>query len=273
MALPKVNIIGVRYDTWVVIEYAYEKYGDRYWLCRCDCGAEKIIAKKTLNRGKLKKCDCQSKSSPINLIGKRFGRLTVVSQCGTTPELRYTYKCKCDCGESKDVYSFNLIHGKIQSCGCFYRESNSTHGYASLYKGKTPEYVCWIAMKQRCSDVNFKGYKHYGGRAITVCDRWLESFENFLHDMGVKPGIGYSIERDNVNGNYEPSNCRWATTAEQGSNRRNNVIHIYKNKEYIQERLAEKLKISSGTLCTRLKKHSIEYLVEHYIKKNNLIWD
>jgi hypothetical protein len=127
-------------------------------------------------------------------------------------------KCICDCGNTGTYYLCNLKSGKTKSCGCLYNETrvgNYKHGGTG-----TREYSIWKAMKRRCYNKNVKDYPNYGGRGIIVCDRWLNSFENFISDMGKKPSAEYSIDRIDVNGNYEPSNCRWATPKEQRLNQR-----------------------------------------------------
>jgi|APSaa5957512622_1039677.scaffolds.fasta_scaffold39786_2 hypothetical protein len=165
-------------------------------------------------------------------IGQRFRRLEVISdsyirEVGTNRTRSVT--CVCDCGEKRDISIYSLINGKSKSCGCLQKELLSKriikHGMTH-----TRDYNGWMIMKARCSNHDHPRFKSYGGRGIKVCDRWLESFENFYEDVGKKPE-GMSLERIDNNGNYEPSNCKWATNTEQANNRRTNIFLTYKGKK------------------------------------------
>lgn len=147
--------------------------------------------------------------------GTRFGRLVIVRYIGPNG----LYECQCDCGESKKAYASNLRLGKTKSCGCYRREQSFRLGKARKRHGLTGSvtYRSWNSMLQRTTNPKHVKWRLYGGRGITVCDRWLE-FENFLADMGLRPS-GTSLDRRNPDGNYEPSNCRWATDLEQRHNR------------------------------------------------------
>ena len=158
-----------------------------------------------------------------DLTSRIFGRLTVVSFYRVTSYGHSRWKCRCSCGKNAIIYESNLLSGNTQSCGCLRRETlskihkgnttNVIHGHA-----RTGEYRSWRAMWLRCTNPKILSWKYYGGRGITVCDRW-KSFENFLADMGERPK-GKTLDRyPNRNGNYEPSNCRWATWHEQALNR------------------------------------------------------
>lgn len=141
----------------------------------------------------------------------KFGRFTAIRQI---PSHRNKWLCKCDCGNEKIVFASNLTRSHSTSCGCASRARVVTHGEST-----SREYRAWINMKTRCESPGTPYFKFYGGRGISVCDRW-SSFENFKLDMGSRPSDRHSIDRIDVNGNYEPGNCRWATDKTQARNTR-----------------------------------------------------
>ncbi len=157
----------------------------------------------------------------INLTGQRFGQLTVKALAPKRGR-RTAWFCECDCGTVTQVMTLSL-RSKVRptrSCGCLIaintRKVNTIHGGR-----RTPEYRCWSGLITRCTNPRAKDYPRYGGRGITVCDRWRTSFEHFYADMGRRPSPRMSIDRyPNNDGHYEPSNCRWATSQQQARNRR-----------------------------------------------------
>lgn len=151
-----------------------------------------------------------------DLRGRTFGRLTVIDLYGTHVKFRRTYwVCRCECGTVSIVAALKLEHGHTQSCGCLWYDAITTHQMSD-----TPEYQTWKSMKQRCLNPNSTKYDLYGGRGIRVCTRWRDSFEAFLEDVGPRPSSNHSIDRVDADADYEPSNTRWATIAEQNDNLR-----------------------------------------------------
>lgn len=159
----------------------------------------------------------------IDVVGDRFGRLVVTANAAPAKNGRRRVRCKCDCGGVSITDPRLLLSGRTRSCGCLHRE---TVGAKSKSRQKfttpandMPENNIWQKMKQRCTNPNDKKYPVYGGRGIKVCKRWSESFGAFLADMGRRPSPAHSIDRVDVDGDYEPRNCRWATSRQQGLNR------------------------------------------------------
>lgn len=166
-----------------------------------------------------------------DLSGRRFGSFIVIRRDASVfvaGKHRAQWLCLCDCGTEKTVWGQSLRSENTTNCGCSY--GSSTHGMSG-----TPEYKTWDSMRQRCTNPRNTHWRHYGGRGITVCDRW-SSFEAFLEDMGRRPSRGLSLDRIDVNGNYEPGNCRWATAVEQARNqRRSRVLTAFGRTQHIAE--------------------------------------
>lgn len=173
----------------------------------------------------------------IDLTGQKFERLTVLSLADTIKGV-VRWNCICECGKTVVVRTGNLRNGHTKSCGCISMEKllerSVTHGMS-----KSPEFWSWWGMQERCYNPKCVKYPVYGGRGIKVCDRWLgkDGFQNFLEDMGGRPSKGYTVERDDANGDYETKNCRWATNEEQSLNKRSTIRVWYKG-EFISWKIA-----------------------------------
>lgn len=196
----------------------------------------------------MKKIDTNS------IVGNKYNRWTVLSCCRIKKanKERIYCTCICECGNTKDVSFDNLAPLKTISCGCHHKEVmqlKRKHGYANK---NISEYNSWCGMRDRCNNPKNNKYKNYGGRGIRVCERW-DDFNLFLQDMGKKPLGRYTIERLDVNGNYEPSNCVWATDYIQFRNRTDNRWIEINGERKILSDWCRKYKISTSTVQVRLK--------------------
>lgn len=149
------------------------------------------------------------------LVGRVYGRLTVIKRAGTDKSGHAIWHCTCSCGKGRKVSASNLKSGHTRSCGCYAKEVITKHAMHN-----TPTYHSWRSMIQRCTNPNSKDYLNYGGRGITVCPEWLGSFERFLADMGKRPNKRKTLDRIDVNKGYCKDNCRWATAKTQAQNKR-----------------------------------------------------
>lgn len=176
------------------------------------------------------------KTTKINMVGKTYGMLLILEEIKERSSLGYIYyKCKCACGKEKIIRGRNVRSGHTSSCGCLLVKHKMT---------ETVEYKTWRSIKTRCYNKNILRYKNYGGRGIKVCDRWINSFENFFEDMGYRPSKNHSIERINNDGDYEPSNCIWADFKTQARNRRTSTKILHENKIIDIFLFSEKMNLS-----------------------------
>ena len=235
------------------------------WLCQCSCGNPELKEVQSDKLGKdVTSCGCLKKEKGSIPPGTRFGRLVVVKRVENDGEMARV-ECLCDCGNTTVVRTTSLRAGKTLSCGCYGRkqrlEANTIHD-----KSNTRTYRIYHAILQRCYNENNTNYHNYGGRGIVVCERWLESFENFLADMGECPK-GFSIERKDVNGNYEPGNCIWATLKEQASNKRNTRYLEVGGRRWAIAELARQMDINPKTLAQRIDR---DLAIEDILSKTKL---
>lgn len=262
---------GQKFGRLTVLEYVKNSK----YLCRCDCGNEKIIMGHDMKKGKTKSCGCLNKSRELDIVGKKFNMLTVLERVGKTDDNQYLFRCLCDCGEEKVAKGKEVKRGKTMSCGNHnaekVSEANTTHG-----KSKERIYGIHRNMKRRCLNSGVKQYKDYGGRGIKVCDEWstkggFERFYSWAMDNGYSDDL--SIDRINVNGNYEPENCRWISMAEQQLNTR---VNIYFELNGIRKPLAlwcKDLELKYDPVWKRIHKYgwSFEDAVTKNIHKVKLI--
>ena len=188
--------------------------------------------------------------------GQIYGLLTVIGvipgKINKCSGERYVY-CKCECGKNSIHKMGNLRNGHTKSCGCYRKNFMVTHGNCVDHK-HTTEYGCWSGLLSRCYNSQHKHFCNYGGRGISVCARWKDSFENFLIDMGPKPNKNYSIDRIDNNSNYEPSNCRWANKKQQNFNKRTTRIIEYNSVSHTIDEWSEITGINKECLRSRLKR-------------------
>lgn len=189
--------------------------------------------------------------------GDRFGRWTIIKEISSYKRMR-RFQCQCDCGTIKNVFIGSLISGKSKSCGCLAHEQAKFINYKNgLYK--TRLHCIWQNMVQRCYNSNRHEYPNYGGRGICMCNEWRNDFKSF-YDWSMSHGYAdnLSIDRINGSGNYEPSNCRWATISQQNCNLRTNRIIAYNGESKPLSEWSKSLGINYKTLEKRVKKWGIE---------------
>lgn len=193
----------------------------------------------------------------IEMIGKKFNKLTVISVCELkSSDDKLKYNCLCDCGNSKAIIGMSLRSGSTKSCGCLLVETvkKRINDNRDKYFSNTPEYRAWIAMKNRCYSKGNKFYYRYGERGIKVCDEWINNYKQFLLDIGNRPSKKHSLDRIDNNGNYEPNNCKWSTTHEQGVNRKNVLLYEMDGLILCKKEWAKKLNISIFRFNSILKR-------------------
>lgn len=201
----------------------------------------------------------------IDLTGQRFGRLVVVERAQNIGA-RTAWLCKCQCGNEHIALGGNLRQGNATSCGCYHREIASKVN-TKHQKSRDKNYIEWSGIKTRCYNEMFDQYINYGGRGITMCDRWRESFEAFYEDVSKLPHFGekgYSLNRIDNDGNYEPNNVEWSDKIVQANNKRNNRLLTYNGKTQTMAQWSKDKKIPSSVIFKRL---SLGWSVDEILTK------
>lgn len=192
-----------------------------------------------------------------DITGKKFGRLTALSEVQASVNGKIKWVCVCECGKRKEIFKTNIISGKSKSCGCLQKECVSMANKKRKVHGalNTGAYKSWKAMNQRCCNPNNESYDNYGGRGIRVCERWLNSFENFYADMGDRPK-GKSLDRIDNDRKYCPENCKWSSAKEQSNNRRNSIVLTLNGESKTMSEWSRLTGIKYITIWTRIKKYN-----------------
>ncbi|MBW4692291.1 MAG: hypothetical protein KME27_11040 [Lyngbya sp. HA4199-MV5] len=256
-----INLLNRRFGSLLCVEKTEERNtGSIVWVCQCDCGVtEKVpgylLTSKSRNRQKTNCKVCAKNKIAINLSGKTFSSFEVLNKSEKRVSGLIAWNCRCTCGVLEVVKTADLLSGsrkRCRQCARLLKIKVSTK-HQMCY---TKTYRSWSEMLSRCTCETNASYPRYGGRGISICDRWLgrEGFINFFADMGERPE-GMTLDRhpDN-NGDYEPENCRWATPKEQALNRRSSVLITFQNKTQTVSQWSEELGIHSETIRFRHKK-------------------
>ena len=250
------SLIGKRFGNLTVIEkhgVHIQRSGGKHilWLCKCDCGNMRIVPGSSLKQGIVIKCEQCVRKSRKTLVGKRFGKLTVIKRTNDyiTPQGKHYPKwlCRCDCGKMKEISQSSLESGGTKSCGCSRYENKIKHRMTG-----TRIYNIWSGMKRRCNSKSNSRYNSYGGRGIKYCKEWedFSEFSKWAFDNGYKDGL--TLERKDVNGNYCPENCCWIPQSKQGKNRRPSLRLVDENgNERLMVDIAEELGISADVVRAR----------------------
>ena len=250
------DLVGSRFGNLTVISFDRLTNGQSFWLCRCDCGNEKIISRNHLITGNTKSCGCQQYLVD-DLSGKRFGRLTVLGLDHMNWNSISYWLCKCDCGNEVIVARHNLLRGTTKSCGCYSSEMSrdrlTKHGMTGQRL-----YTIWRGMRRRCIDENDNHYDRYGGRGINVCHEWndFETFHDWAMHNGYEPGL--TIDREDNDGNYCPENCRWVTAMAQANNRSSNRRFTYNGHTKTISEWSLVLNVHKTTLARRIDKGNLK---------------
>lgn len=286
--------IGETYHNIKVIEDLGCQGTAHKYLCQCLlCGKQYVLQSGSI--GVSKSCQsCMFKARGAKIVGTRIGRLTV-KKFAYKKNRRLMWLCECDCGGTTMLPTTNILNKITLSCGCLLKDMMRERGHEYSqratksvsrdfgYEGvlrNHPNYPIWSAMMRRCTSPSARNYHRYGGRGIKICDRWLKEnhgFENFVNDMGVRPSRAHTLDRIDVNGDYCPENCRWATWKEQENNRRNNNLIGFDGGFVTVSQLSEVLCLERNRLYILLNRGvDINYIIENrnnYLNKTRVYYD
>lgn len=190
----------------------------------------------------------------LKIVGKRYGKLKVLKEIQGNAKHR-SVLCLCDCGSQKPIMVERLTAKRVISCGCVFEErlKHRNIKYQGESNKRSKEYNAWKRLRLSCNCKTNKDYHNYGGRGIKVCKRW-DNFMNFYLDMGPAPSKKHSLDRIDVNGNYEPNNCRWVTISTQANNRRATIFVNYKNELIPRSVFCRQFRLSNNVVLTRLRR-------------------
>lgn len=240
--------INKRYGKLTVLKrVGNDNKGCATWLCKCDCGRNCIVLGYRLRNGATKSCGCiKGKNNLNDLTGQKFGKLTVIERAKNRGKVIY-WLCKCECGGIIEVQSAHLKNGNTKSCGCMKGNKKHNMSHTRIYK-------IWKEMRNRCNNKKTNVYKWYGGRGISICSEW-DNFNNF-QTWAIQNGYNnnLTIDRIDVNGNYEPSNCRWATRKEQANNTTRSIKITINNETHTITEWAKIYNIPAKMIFTRIKR-------------------
>lgn len=275
-----IDLVGLRFGKLTVISKGNVRRtsGGQHiatWNCKCDCGNTTTVDGQKLRRGHTTSCGCARHENTCrkeDIVGKKFGRLTVIKFI-PKPEredYRRQWLCKCECDNLVQVNGSKLRNGHTKSCGCLERELIGNVN--RKYKHKDLRlYRIWKAIQQRCSDVNGREYHNYGGRGIRVCKEWLNAKQGFdrFYEWAIENGYTnkLTIDRIDTNKGYSPENCRWVTNKTQQNNKRNNVILTYNGESHTMKEWSELLSVNYSTLRYHIytkKRNLTEYINNYY---------